>query len=57
MASTKAKKSSIEDVINNLQRIVEERNEIMKRLMLTGKHRVVHEKDRVRLIELKREVR
>jgi hypothetical protein len=57
MTHPKAKKSNIEEVIVSLQRIVEERNEIMKRLMLLGKHRTVVEKDRVKLLELKSEVR
>ena len=50
-------KTQIEQVILSLQKIVEERNEIMKRIMLAGKHRLLDEKDRVRLTDLKREVR
>jgi hypothetical protein len=57
VSTFKAKNSPINDVINSLKKIVEERNSIMNSVMLMGKHRTVLDKDRVRLLELKSEVR
>ena len=44
-------------MIESLKKIVEERNSIMNSVMLMGKHRTVVNKDLVRLLELKSEVR